>query len=293
MRATYNALPSRSVTRQKTGFTLIELLVVIAIIAILAAMLLPALSAAKRRAQGIYCMGNTKQLTLGWIMYQGDSADRLMLNPGWVAGSQMWTANTDNTNTVKMVDPNQSLMATYVKSIGSYKCPGDIESAPEGPRVRSYSMNGVLGGKAPNVQGQNPPGRNYFGAGGTLGRGALKVGDLNIPGPVNIYVVLDEQADSMSAVNGDATYAFDPGCSRTAEYWRDLPASYHGGAGSFSFADGHSEIHKWSNRAVTGGQTDYKVTKTTWASSAPWRVNLMRNSVDYEWVEDRMPYQSN
>ena len=117
--------------------------------------------------------------------------------------------------------------------------------------------------------------------------------DLNNPGPANVYVILDEQADSMSAVNGDATYAFDPGCPRTSEYWRDLPASYHNRCGSFSFADGHSEIHKWTEEGTgsTGGpaKTVYPVTKTTWGSSAPWKSNLMRNSGDYAWVEDRMP----
>ena len=95
----------------------------------------------------------------------------------------------------------------------------------------------------------------------------------------------------MSAVNGDATYAFDPGSSRTSEYWRDLPASYHNRAGSFSFADGHSEIHKWMEIGNGPVKTVYPVTGTIWGSSAPWKTSLMRSSADYEWVEDRMPYR--
>jgi prepilin-type processing-associated H-X9-DG protein len=242
-------------------------------------------------------MNNTKQLTLGWIMYESDTG-RLMNNgsgaPNWVAGSMLWTPNSGNTNTDNMVNPNLSLMASYVKSVAIYKCPGDTVDGTEGPRLRSVSMNGALGGHAPSVQGSNPNGRIYYGSsspgGAPYTSGALKMGDLNSPGPANTYVVLDEQADSMSAVNGDATYAFDPGCIRTAEYWRDLPASYHNGAGSFSFADGHSEIHKWSNRGDNGtGKTVYPVTKTTWGTTAPWKTTSMRNSEDYAWVEDRMP----
>jgi prepilin-type N-terminal cleavage/methylation domain-containing protein/prepilin-type processing-associated H-X9-DG protein len=294
------------------GFTLIELLVVIAIIAILAALLLPVLNQAKEKARAIQCMSNTKQLTLGWLLFATDNEDYLMPNgqagqpgtpvegtPTWVAGSMLWNSGSDNTNTALLVDRTQSSMARYVQSAGVYKCPSDIVPAPNGTRVRSVSMNGALGGHAPAVQGTqpNPPGRYYYGSGSPspYNIGALKSSDLNEPGPVNTFVILDEQADSMSAVNGDATYAFDPGCPIAGQYWRDLPASYHDGAGSFSFADGHSEINKWLNRSSVAGQaaqTVYPVTGTTYGSSAPWKKNLMRHSVDYEWVQDRMPFKS-
>jgi prepilin-type N-terminal cleavage/methylation domain-containing protein len=297
------AVQSKKVSRFQ-AFTLIELLVVIAIIAILASLLLPALSKAKIKAQGIACMVNTKQLTLGWIMYYSDSDDKLIGNPGWVGGSMMWNSNPDNINTEILVDPAQSSMANYVRSANVYKCPGDIVDAANGTRVRSVSMNGSLGGHAPNIQGNfpNPPGRNYYGAGSPGGKpftdGALKISDLNTPGPVNIYVILDEQADSMSAVNGDATYAFDAGCAPLSEYWRDLPASYHNGCGSFSFADGHSEIHKWTNKnhppapPNLPAKTVYPVTKTTWGTAAPWKTTIMADSIDYEWVQDGMPYKN-
>ena len=286
--------PGRSL--RTDGFTLIELLVVIAIIAILAAMLLPALSRAKAKAQGIKCMSNTKQLTLGWLLFAGDHGDELMPNPGWCGGSMLWGNNPGNTNWQILVDPTQSAMADYIKQYMVYKCPSDTRDAANGVRVRSVSMNGTVGGHSATVLGTNPnpPGRTYYGSGAPApeNSGALKMSDLDSPGPANIYVILDEQADSLSALNGDATFSFDPGASPSSEYWRDLPGSYHNGACCLSFADGHSEIHKWSNLGDNNtGQTVYPVVGATYGSSAPWKTTMMRNSVDYGWMQDRMPYK--
>ena len=286
------------------GFTLIELLVVIAIIAILAAMLLPALNRAKVKAQGIKCLSNTKQLTLGWLLFASDHNDEIMPNggpgvgdlagvPDWCGHVEMFGAFAQSTNWTVLVDPTVCAMAEYVRTPGVYKCPGDTVPCTYGERVRSVSLNGALGGHAPAVQGTapNPPGRIYYGSGAPApeSAGAVKMSDLNTTGTANVFVVLDEQADSISAVNGDADFAFDPGPASSSEKWRDLPASYHNGAGSLSFADGHSEIHKWSNRGVLGGQTVYPVTGTT---AEPWKTGSpMRSSEDFEWMQDRMPYQ--
>jgi prepilin-type processing-associated H-X9-DG protein len=219
-------------------------------------------------------------------MYESENNDTLMPANTWVAGIMTWTATADNIDMAKLVDASQSIMATYVKSAKVYKCPGDVYDAPNGERVRSVSMNGALGWHTPTVKGTNPNGRIYYGSGSPAPQsaGALKMGDLTITGPARVYVILDEQADSIN----DGIFAFDPGYPGSGEYWRDLPASYHNRAGSFSFADGHSEIHKWTEKGTGVAQTVYPVTKTT---ALPWKVPSMRNSADYEWMQDGMPYK--
>jgi prepilin-type N-terminal cleavage/methylation domain-containing protein len=261
----------------RRGFTLIELLVVIAIIAILAAMLLPALNKAKVKAQRIACLSNTKQLVLGWMMYYGDNRDELVGNPGsssWIPTKSNvddkmmgWDHQDANTNTALLIGTNASL-SPYIKSTGVYKCPGDKYSALNGERVRSVSMNSAVGG-SPSVG--TYPNRQYF--------GAKKVGDLMVPGPAMIFVTLDENADTLD----DGVFHLDPGFAQGFEHWRNLPGIFHDKSGCFSFADGHSETKKWVENS-----TPSRILK-----QPPGENRTIGVSKDYEWLNERCPYRRN
>jgi prepilin-type N-terminal cleavage/methylation domain-containing protein len=272
-----------SEARDRQGFTLIELLVVLATFAVLTMVLLPALAGTRSNGKIFQCQNNLRRLTLGWTMYQGDNQDKLMEYTKWVYGMMSWSASAANTNVGFLVNSNE--MAAYVKSAGVYNCPSDIYTSAVNPngRVRSVALNGTLdGGSGSGPVLVNANGRTYF--------KARKVYDLNTPGPAKIFVILDEHPDSIN----DGVYMLDAGYAPGNEHWRDLPASHHNGAGSLSFADGHSEIHQWMEQRTGSGKvsTIFPVLCANYGSSSlsPWgKVNLGVNK-DYEWMDDGMPY---
>jgi prepilin-type N-terminal cleavage/methylation domain-containing protein/prepilin-type processing-associated H-X9-DG protein len=234
--------------KARAAFTLIELMVVVAIIGILAALLLPALERSKSRAQAIACMNNQRQLVLAWILYSSDNNGNLAYNlgtsiwgnsvapsptaPNWVNNVMDWGLSPDNTNQTFINTSLLGFNCSYTPSI--FHCPSDYavsdvqKNAGWRNRVRSVSMNAMVGNPGNLlVGGQNINNTNY--------EQFLK--DSDIKDPSTIFVFLDEHPDSIN----DGYFIAVP---NTTE-WIDLPGSYHNGGGSFSFADGHTEIHRW------------------------------------------------
>jgi prepilin-type N-terminal cleavage/methylation domain-containing protein/prepilin-type processing-associated H-X9-DG protein len=268
--------------QRRRGFTLIELLVVIAIIAILAGMLLPALSRAKAKAQGIMCMNSTKQLMVAWHMYNGDNNDRFPAayhggnaqNPvindpkaPWVVGWLTWDLSADNTNTLYLIDPRYSKLATYFgNSKNVFKCPSDKylsgvqRTRGWTERVRSISGNIYVG--EGNAEDGPMDTATYS--------HPKRTSDLTIPGPTETWVYVDEHPDSINDAGFFAPYASE---------WIDMPASYHNGACGFAFADGHSEIHRW-----TGTKTKQKITLQDMGHTV-----TTVNDPDVRWMRQKTP----
>jgi len=263
--------------QKKQAFTLIELLVVIGIIAILAAMLLPALSKAKDKAQGIRCMNNHHQLALAWMLYSGDFNDKLTPNGGtgavatsmtdplindgnWVHGIMGKTGIYGATPTSN-TDPDlvkAGSLFPYTKSVAIYKCPADNKTVKTGlavlPTTRSMSMNAWMNPITPFT---------------TTARSYRRQGDITFPAPVYCWVFLDESPGTIN----DPFFVCDP-YDGYASTWVDIPAAYHNHAGGLSFADGHSEMRRWHDPVLLAQNT------------APFAATT-HPEIDLNWLQQR------
>jgi len=300
-RSTPMLTPVKDQPASNRGFTLIELLVVIAIIAILAAMILPALAKAKQKAQGVQCLSNNKQLVTAWHMYSMDFRDHVANNftiPGtqmtisdktfqnWVNNLMWWdvtgTQPDDQSITNEAWVRNGVLSPYSGGAVGIYKCPADNFLSPAqtragwSRRLRSNSMNALFGLSSDKNDGgsdaypyqgkswQNPDFRQF-------------IRQTDVKNPAMTWLTVDEHPDSIN----DAFFVenWDRNGNTT---WGDTPASFHNGACGFSFADGHAEVHKW--------RSSTSIYPVTYAGSVNVKTFDALGHQDFNWYWDRTGY---
>ena len=266
----------RARRRGGRGFTLIELLVVIAIIAILAALLLPALAGAKQKAQRIQCINNEKQLATTWMLYATDNADWLPANgyndvdpPDtklklWVQGCMAY--DEDRTNTAYLLDSNYAQFASYLQTTKVYLCPSDRPNVQVGvlslPRVRSYALNAYVGTRTDFWDPRLDANFTVF----------RKYAEISPKLPAGTLTFIDVYADSLC-------WPYF-GVYMSEDSFFNFPNSSHNRGGVVSFADGHTDYHRWRDqRTITAYSADYHLHR----DSSP-------NNQDIVWLRQRATF---
>ena len=258
------------------GFSQVDLLTVIVVLVLLALLLTPALARTRVSDQAFQCRNNLRQLLHGWRMYVEDNSGNLCDSFGWVGSvsdNSLMNYAADNQRNTNVSYLLNGLLGPYVKNAAVYKCPADQSQALEGgvklPRVRTYSMSQAF--SLPNEgwleESSSPP--NYW-------RHYVKSADMVLPAPANLWVMICENPDS---VNDGAFGVAMHGNNPASDTWQDGPGNYHEGGCGFSFADGHAEIHKWTDARTLA-------LNVTYAQTFPYGT-LQRNNNDIQWVKDR------
>lgn len=267
---------------RSSAFTLIELLVVIAIVAVLASLLLPALSKAKAQAHRGQCISNQRQLIFTWLMYAGDHDEMLVPNgengTGEHAFNLLWINGAGHpnlhsfTNDLHLVDSKYAAFAPYLRSPRIYRCPSDsgklyvlAETAQKGERNRSYALNGYLGPTdfMTSANDYITPGYRWF----------RKTTDIVSPSPAELWVFQDVNPGSICF---PAFIVRMPGAKHDGFF--HYPAVHHNRAGVLVFADGHVDTRRW---------TDPRTSRKARAGGMLVHSDESPANADLTWLRDR------